>query len=274
MNNYGLKDRVIAITGGASGIGRAAALALAKDGAKIGIIDMNADAIDTVLEEIRAIGAAASGFALDVRDSAAQAHAAEQFESELGPVTGLIACAGTGRAAPAEAMTDDEFSAVMSVNVDGVFNSAREFGKRMIAAGGGSIVLIGSVDSLGGHSGRANYSASKHAVIGLTKTFAIEWGRHGVRVNSVAPGFVDTPLLRASMPSSFSENILDRTPLGRMASAEEIAKTCLMLLSESASYVTGANLSVDGGLTAGFFTKKRGGDYASNKLLSDGVYSE
>jgi 3-oxoacyl-[acyl-carrier protein] reductase len=119
---------------------------------------------------------------------------------------------------------------------------------------GGSIVVIGSTDSLGGHEQRAAYAASKHGVAGLVKSLAIDWGRAGVRVNAVAPGPVDTPLMRGiHSTESINKNFLVRIPLGRLSSAQEQAKACLFLLSEDASYISGAVLAVDGGLTAGYF---------------------
>ena len=249
MISYGLKDRTIAITGGASGIGRAAALMLARDGSNVGIIDVNGGNIDKVLAEIREHGAKASGFVADVRAAGQIRQAAERCEQERG--------------------------AVIDINLKGAFLSCREFGRRMIERGRGSIVVISSVDGLGGHPGRTSYVSSKHAVNGLAKNLALEWGRHGVRVNAIAPGFVDTPLLRASMPAKFITGVVeDRMPLGRMAAPEEIASIALMLLSDAASYVTGAVVLIDGGLTAGYFTARRGGDYSSKKLLEAGIYSE
>ncbi|WP_205826876.1 SDR family NAD(P)-dependent oxidoreductase [Mesorhizobium zhangyense] len=274
MMNYGLKDRVVCITGGASGIGRAGALALARDGAHVAIADLRHDDIDKVLAEIRAFGVKATGYALDVRDEEGTKQAVDMFEKELGPIDGLFACAGISRTAPAEALDERDFSDVIDVNLKGLFFTCREIGGRMIKRGKGSMVLIGSLDGLGGHAGRTHYVASKHAVGGVAKNLAIEWGRHGIRVNCIAPAFVDTPLLRANMPPSFIENINDRTPLGRMGMPEEMASAALMLLSDAASYITGVVLPIDGGLTSGFFTRKQGGDYASKKLLEAGVYSE
>lgn len=275
MISYGLKERVVCVTGGASGIGRAGALALARDGARVGIIDLRQADIDATVEELRALGATATGYALDVRDADATVKAAERLEADLGPVDGLFACAGISRTAPAEDLAEQDLTDVLDVNVKGLFLSCREFGKRMIGRGNGAIVVIGSIDGLGGHPGRLHYVSSKHAVSGLAKNLALEWGRYGIRVNCIAPGLVDTPLLRAGMPPNFVENVvLDRTPLGRMARPEEIASVALMLLSDASSYLTGAIVPIDGGLSAGFFTRKQGGDYSSRRLLDAGIYSE
>ena len=274
MLNFGLKDRVVCVTGGASGIGRAGALALARDGAHVAIIDLRQPDIDGILAETRGYGVRASGYALDIRDGEAIRRAADQFEHELGPVEGLFACAGISGAGPAESLEEKAFADVVDVNLIGVFLSCREFGGRMIKRCKGAIVVIGSIDGIGGHAGRVHYVSSKHAVSGLTRNLAIEWGRHGVRVNCIAPGLVDTPLLRAGMPASFIEAVYDSTPLGRMGSAEEMAGVALTLLSDVSSYVTGQVLPIDGGLSAGFFTRKQGGDYSSKKLLAAGVYED
>ncbi|MWB78190.1 SDR family oxidoreductase [Pseudooceanicola sp. 216_PA32_1] len=275
MQNYGLKDRVIAITGGASGIGRSAALAAAKDGAKVAVLDINQDNIDKTVEELKGFGVAAQGYALDVRDEAAMARTADAVEADLGPVHGLFSSAGISRTSPAETLAVADLDDVLDINVNGVFLAAREFARHMIARGAGSIVNVGSIDGLGGHPGRLHYVSSKHAVAGMTKSLALEWGRYGIRVNAIMPGFVDTPLLRANMPQKYIDRVVfDRTPLGRMAQSDEIGAVALMLMSDAASYMSGAIVPVDGGMTAGFLTRGQGGDYASKTLLSQGVYTE
>ena len=275
MNTYGLRDRVVCITGGASGIGKATARALARDGARVAILDLREDDIGAIRREVEALGARAWGHVVDVRDERGVRAAVERIERELGPIDGLIACAGISRAAPAEETELADFADILDVNLKGVFLTCREVGKTMVKRGGGAIVLIGSLDGLGGQPGRTSYVASKHGVGGLAKNFALEWGRHGVRVNCIAPSFVDTPLLRRNMPPNFIESVVnDRTPLGRMGRPEEMASVALMLLSDAASYVTGTVIPVDGGLTAGFFTRKQGGDYSSKALLEAGVYTE
>lgn len=275
MMNYGLKDKVIAITGGASGIGRSATVAAAEDGAHVAVLDINEDNIAKTVEELRGKGVKAEGYALDVRDEAAMARTADAVEADLGPVHGLFCSAGISRTSPAEKLQVNDLDDVLDINVNGVFLANREFARHMMNRGAGAIVNVGSIDGLGGHPGRMHYVSSKHAVAGMTKSLALEWGRYGIRVNAIMPGFVDTPLLRANMPQKYIDRVVfDRTPLGRMARSEEIGKVALMLMTDAASYMSGAIVPVDGGMTSGFLTRGQGGDYASKTLLDQGVYSE
>lgn len=272
--DFDLSNRVIVVTGGASGIGLAVAREAVRQGARVAIIDNSADPIDGALSELRASTPLAVAEKFDVCDEAAWAGAITRIEQALGAVDGMVACAGISRPEPAELMSQANWDAVIGVNLTGVFRSARAVARGMIARKRGAIVTISSTNGLGGHAGRANYAAAKHAVIGLTRSLAIEWGRHGVRVNAVAPGVVDTPLVRRNIPPDHVANaMLDRVPLGRFSSPAEQAMACLFLLSDAASYVNGATLAVDGGLTAGYFTRWNGGDYGSNSLLERGLYA-
>lgn len=264
---------VVIVTGGASGIGRATCLALAARGAHVGIIDLDPDAIAKVVSDIVQGGGVCVGVAADVADEAAIEAAAERLETELGSVFGLVAAAGIGAVAPAEQHSVADWERVMRVNATGMFVCATVFGRRMIARRRGSIVGIGSIDGMGGQAGRVPYSASKWAVHGLLKGLAMEWGRFNVRVNGVAPTLVDTPMLRNSLPTYFVEEIANRTPMSRIARAEDIASATIALLTDDFAYVTGAILPVDGGLTTGYLTLDHGGDFQSKRLLAEGVYS-
>lgn len=273
MLDFGLRGTVIAVTGGASGIGRATALQAARHGAHVAILDASEEAAGKAADEVRALDVKALPLVLDVRDTQAVDAAVERIENELGSVAGLVASAGVSRPNLSDRMSDEEWSLVIDVNLSGLYKTARAFGRRMLSRNAGSIVLIASVDGFGGHAGRAHYSASKHGVAGLAKSLAIEWGRFGVRVNAVAPGVVDTPLLRANIPTDHIESVMiGRVPMGRMSTGDDQAKASLFLLSDAASYVTGAVLPVDGGLTAGFFTNWNGADLGSKALLERGLY--
>jgi NAD(P)-dependent dehydrogenase (short-subunit alcohol dehydrogenase family) len=275
MMDYGLKDRVIFITGGGSGIGRAIAHEAARGGARIAVVDAVAERAQQVATELRDLGAQALGETLDVRDAAACEAVAGRVEDKLGPIAGMVACAGISPPSAADVMPDEIWTRCLDVNLTGMFRSLQAVGKRMLQRERGAIVTISSVDGLGGHAGRVHYSASKHGVIGLTRALAIEWGRRGVRVNSIAPGVVETPLLKANIPPDHLQHaMVDRNPLGRLARAEEQAGPTLFLLSDAASYVNGSVLTVDGGTSAGFFTRWHGADLGSRVLLEAGAYGE
>lgn len=254
MVDFDLHGKTVLITGGGSGIGRAVAIAAGAQGMKVAIIDTNAEMAEQSCAAVRAGGSDAGYQIVDVRNRSSLANAVNELESELGPISGAITCAGISRISLPEDMSEEEWSSVMDINVTGTFNTVQVVGRGMLERGYGSIVLVGSTDSLGGHTLRANYTASKHAVVGLAKSIAIDWGTRGVRVNTVAPGVIDTPLLRANNSQQvIDETFLRRIPQGRMSRAEEQANACLFLLSDAASYITGAVLPVDGGLTAGYF---------------------
>jgi len=273
--SFDFRGKVVLVTGAASGIGRATVEALVDAGAAVGIADIQGDEVETMAQIIKGQGGAAIGLPLDVRDATATESVVETLEAELGPIFGLVTAAGLSRPAPAEDMSEASWDLVMDTNLKGMFLSCQSAGRRMLDHGGGAIVNIGSVNSLGGFAGRSNYCSSKFGVAGLTDVLAIEWSRRGVRVNAVAPNGVDTPLVRQGIPPNFVTDVLDdRTPMGRMALPGEIASVVLFLLSDAASYVSGSMLRVDGGLCSGFYTRRQGADLASAALLRDGVYSE
>ncbi|MEO8296377.1 MAG: SDR family NAD(P)-dependent oxidoreductase [Burkholderiales bacterium] len=272
--NYGLQGRVILVTGGASGIGKAIATAAAQGGAHVAIVDAAGDRAQAVAAELRAHGIKTVAETLDVRDAAACEAVVARVEAALGPIDGLVTAAGVSQPSPAATMSAEIWSRTIDINLTGLFQTAQAVGRRMVARGRGAIVNIASVDAFNGHAGRSHYAASKHGVVGLTRSLAIEWGRLGVRVNAIAPGIVDTPLLRANIPTdSLQAGMVDRTPLGRLAKAEELAGPALFLLSDGASYVNGSTLTVDGGTTAGTFTRWNGADLQSKVLLEQGVYA-
>ena len=273
--SFDFSGHVVMVTGGASGIGLATAEALAAAGACVGVADLQSQAARDVVEAISRSGGQAMALPLDVRDAAATEAAVAELEARFGPVRGLVTAAGLSRPAPAETKDEASWDLVVDTNLKGMFLSCQAVGRRMLAHGRGAIVNISSVNALGGFAGRSNYCSAKFGVTGLTDVLAIEWGRRGIRVNAVAPNGVDTPLVRNGIPPSFVTEVLEnRTPLGRMAKPAEVASVVLFLLSDAASYVTGATLPVDGGLCAGFYTNRQGADLASAALLKAGVYQD
>jgi len=273
MIDFGLQGRVLYVTGGGSGIGRAIATLAARGGMKVAVADAIAERAQEVAASLRQEGAQALALTLDVRDGAACAAAVETIEAELGAIDAMVASAGVSTPVRAEEMADEVWLRCLDVNLTGMFRSVQPVGRGMLRRRRGAIVTISSVDGLGAHAGRSHYSASKHGVIGLTRALAIEWGRHGVRVNSVAPGVVDTPLVRQNLPADHVQHaMLDRVPMGRLSTAEEQAGPTLFLLSDAAAFVNGAILPVDGGTSTGYFTRWNGADLGSRALLEAGVY--
>lgn len=272
--DFGLVDRVIAVTGAASGIGLATSKLLARNRAKVAVLDINEEAIEKAVREIEDIGGVAKGFVIDVRSEPSVRNVVDRVEAELGPSYGLVACAGVSGAMPSADLTLEELDRVMSVNTTGVFLTCQAFGRRMVERRQGSIVAMSSIGSLGGQAGRLPYVTSKWAVNGIVKTMAVEWGRHNVRVNAIAPTFVDTPMVRTLVPRNFFNAMCDRSPMGRGALPDEIAGPITFLLSDAASIVTGVIMPVDTGMTSGFLTRKNGADLASFKLIEQGLYAD
>lgn len=272
--NFGLEGKVIAVTGAGSGIGRATAILMAAQGAKVAMVDINEAGMAETLDTIKAAGGEATVFVTDVRKEESVQAAADAVAAAYGPVYGLAACAGVSGAMTAEELTLAEIERIYSVNTQGVFLCCQAFGKQMIAQKKGAIVAISSMAGFGGQSGRMSYTMSKYAVNGIIKSLAVEWGRYGVRVNGVAPTYVDTPMIWAAIPTDFLEDMYDRNPMGRGAQAEEIANPIAFFLSEAASMVNGVVMPVDGGMMSGFHTRRNGRDLASKRMLAAGLYSD
>lgn len=268
----GLQGRTYLVTGGSQGIGYATATALARAGGSLILADIDAAGVGRAAAAIASEhGVSARGYGLDVRDGEASRAVVAAGEAEVGPIYGVVPAAGVTRNRAAESMEAAAWNDVIDINLTGTFLTCQAAAPGMLARQAGAIVTLASITSFGGQPGRLNYAASKWGVVGLTKTLAVEWGNRGIRVNGVGPNAVDTPLLRAGVPASFVDGVMcDRTPLGRVATADEIASVILFLLSDAASYVTGAVLPVDGGLTAGFLTHKSGRDYGS-KAIDDAL---
>jgi NAD(P)-dependent dehydrogenase (short-subunit alcohol dehydrogenase family) len=242
-----LAGNVVVVTGGASGIGLAAAEAAAQVGAAVLLADCNHAALEAAHAELKRFGTPVAVHQVDVADAAAVQGLVDATLSTFARVDGLVTAAGIERSAPALELTEDDFDDVLRVNLKGVFLCAQAFGRVMVDAGsGGSIVTVSSALALSGRVNAAQYTASKAAVISLTKSLSIEWGPSGVRVNSVAPGLIDTPFA-ASTPIEYREAYASRTPLGRIGTPQDVAKVIRFLLSDEAGYVTGQTIVVNGG---------------------------
>lgn len=251
-----LKDKVALITGGASGIGKAAAEAFAREGAKVVICDVNEEAGRTLVAQL---GQDAAFYKVDVADRQEVQAWVNDVIARYGRVDVLINNAGITRDGLFVKVKDGElvkqmeeaaFDLVVDINLKGVFNCAQAVAPTMIKQGSGVILNVSSVVGLYGNFGQTNYVATKAGVIGLTKVWARELGRSGIRVNAIAPGFIATEMVQ-KMPEKIMDDMKSKTPLGRLGQPEDIANTFVWLASDEAAFVHGATISVDGGLVVG-----------------------
>lgn len=238
------------MTGARAGIGAGIARALADAGARVAVTHHD----HAVAHEVAAeLGQEHAGFALDVRSTESVDAAAAAVAERLGEATVLVNSAAINKIGPAEAFTDAEWSDILDVNLTGVYRCCRAFGARMLVAERGCIVSIASI--IGPHvgmPGRAPYSASKAGIVGLTRVLGVEWAGRGVRVNALLPGPVLTPMVeRGIAQGAIVENeVTSRTPAGRWATIEDVARVAVFLCSSEAGFITGQTLVVDGGYTA------------------------
>jgi 3-oxoacyl-[acyl-carrier protein] reductase len=238
-----LDDRVALVTGGSRGIGAAVARELAAAGARVAVnYRASAGVAKEVADEIG--GIAIEG---DVADPEQVSGLVARVEEELGELDCLVNNAGVTRDGLIARMTDEDWDAVLDANLRGTFNTCRAVSRKMLRRRAGSIVNLTSVVGIHGNPGQANYAASKAGIIGLTKALGRELGTRGVRVNAVAPGYIDTELTDV-LPDDVRAAILGNTPLGRLGEPEDVARAVRFLCSDEAAFVTGAVLLVDGGL--------------------------
>jgi 3-oxoacyl-[acyl-carrier protein] reductase len=251
-----LQGKVTLITGGAAGIGKATAELFAREGAKVVIADLNEEAGQALAAQL---GPDAAFYKVNVADRQEVQAWVDDVVARYGRVDVLINNAGITRDALFVKMKDGElvkqmeesaFDLVMDINLKGVFNCAQAVAPHMIRQGGGVILNVSSVVGLYGNLGQTNYVATKAGVIGMTKVWARELGRYGIRVNAVAPGFILTEMV-LKMPEKVLEDMRAKTPIGRLGKPEDIANAFLWLASDEASFVHGATISVDGGIVIG-----------------------
>jgi 3-oxoacyl-[acyl-carrier protein] reductase len=243
-----LKNKVSIITGAAQGIGLATALKFAEEGATVIVCDMKPAGVDAALAMVRARGAQAQGYAVNVTDRAAVDAMVAAVKDHYGHIDVLVNNAGITKDARLQKMTLEQFDAVIDVNLRGVFHVSQAVLPAMVAQGSGVILNASSVVGIYGNFGQTNYAASKFGVIGFTKTWSRELGPKGIRVNAVAPGFVETPIL-ATIPDKVLQQMREQVPLHRLGKPEEIANVYAFLASDEASYVNGAVIEVSGGMT-------------------------
>lgn len=245
---FQFNNKIAIITGGADGIGKATAIKFAEAGAVSIIWDIQSDKGVVLTREIIQKGGKADFYNVNTTKISEIENAVKIIVEKYGTVDFLINNAGITRDASFKKMTSEQWQQVIDVNLTGVFNCTKVIAPIFLDKGFGKIVNASSVVGLYGNFGQTNYVATKAGIIGMTKTWAREFGRKGVNVNAVAPGFTMTEMV-AKMPENVLEGMKAKVPLGRLATPEEMANTYLFLCSEYASYINGHTLSVDGGMT-------------------------
>jgi 2,5-dichloro-2,5-cyclohexadiene-1,4-diol dehydrogenase 2 len=254
-----LKGKVALITGAASGMGAAQARLFAAEGAAVGVADINDEAGGRVVEEIRKAGGRAIFVRLNVTDAWQWEATVQAVEQEFGPVTTLCNNAGANYRVTFDEQTEEQWDTVIDTGLKGAFLGIKAVVPSMRRAGGGSIINMGSLASMRSGGSTPAYAAQKTGIVGLTMSTAGAYGKEQIRCNMVSPGHVDTPFIRANNPYSPNDwrtsidnpdnykRRLERTPLGRLQTPEDIAYAFLFLASDEASMITGTNLKVDGG---------------------------
>jgi NAD(P)-dependent dehydrogenase (short-subunit alcohol dehydrogenase family) len=238
------------VTGGASGIGRSICRQLARDGIDVAILDLNRAGAEAVVSELSAGGRRAVALEVDVADGAAIRAAFARVVDRLGPVHILVNDAGIGAFVPLLQMTEVQWDRMIGVHLKGNFNCTQAALPHMIQAEWGRIVNIASVAGLnGGGPAFSHYAAAKAGIIGFTKALSHEFARLGITANAIAPGLIDTPILKGSgMPDDAIQRAAQHIPVGRIGTPEDIAAACAYLVSDAASFITGQVISPNGGV--------------------------
>lgn len=243
-----LKDKICIITGSGKGIGQATAVKFAAEGAKVAVCDVDVRAIEDTLALIREAGGEASGYRVDVTNKEEITDMVGEVMEKYRRVDVLVNNAGIILDNQLHKMTDDQFDRVVEINLKGSYLCAKAVVDIMISQNQGVILNASSIVGIYGNFGQTNYAATKFGVIGMTKSWAKELGRKGIRSNAVCPGFISTTILE-SMPEKTIEAMKQKVPLGRLGRPEEIASVYAFLASDEASYINGAVIEVGGGVT-------------------------
>lgn len=249
--DFRLDGRIALVTGAASGIGRGIALGIAGSGAAVACLDLSGPGLDEVVAVVAAAGGRALAVPADVTDPDSLTEAVGRTEVELGQLSLAVNSAGIANAAPAEDMSLTQWQRVVDVDLTGVFLSCQAEGRAMLRHGGGAIVNIASMSGSIVNRGllQVHYNAAKAGVVHLTKSLAMEWAGRRIRVNAISPGYTATPMNTRPEVAEQVKTFEAETPLGRMATVEEIVGPAVFLLSDAAAFCTGVDLLVDGGFT-------------------------
>ena len=243
-----LAGRVALVTGGSRGIGRAIVEELARAGCRIAVVATSTEGAEGSAAAARARGVEAGGWAADVRDGARATAVVDEVLAKWGRLDLLVNNAGITRDGLLMRMADEDIESVIDVNLKGTMYWCRAVARSMTKARSGCIVNISSIVGLTGNAGQSNYAAAKAGLYGLTRSLAKELGGRGVRVNAIAPGYIQTDMT-SGLPPAVKEQSLAHIPLGRLGDGVDIARAVLFLASDAASYITGATLVVDGGMS-------------------------
>lgn len=244
---YDLTGKVAIVTGGSNGIGKATVLKLASCGVDIAIFDLDMQAAKDVQDKLRGQGTKCEIYKVNTASEAEVDAAVDKVKSTFGDIHILINNAGITRDASMKKMTSKQWQQVIDVNLTGVYNCTKAASRYMSETGWGRIISASSVVAHYGNFGQTNYVATKAGVIGMTKVWAREFGRKGITVNVIAPGFINTEMMK-TVPQEYLDSLASRTPLTRLGEVEDIANAYAFLCSDEASYITGTTLNVDGGL--------------------------
>ncbi len=242
-----LKDKVALVTGGARGIGRAISLLFAQEGADIVVADVNLEEAEKTAKDIEALGRQSLALQMDVTDYTKVEEAINKILDKFGKVDILVNNAGITKDNLLLRMSQQEWDAVLNVNLKGAFNCIKAVSKPMVKQRNGRIINIASIIGIIGNAGQANYSASKAGIIALTKTVAKELASRNITANAVAPGFIQTDMT-AKLAEEVRKKLREAIPLGRLGLPEDVARASLFLASEDSSYITGQTIVVDGGM--------------------------
>ena len=247
MTTQRFTNKTAIITGGSRGIGATTAQTFMEQGASVAIWDVDAGAGQAAVEAWTARGFSCIFQQVDTRNFEATENAAAAVAETFGGIDILINNAGITRDSSMKKMTPEQWQAVIDVNLTGVFNCTKSVFPYLVERGGGRILNASSVVALYGNFGQSNYVAAKSGLIGMTKVWAREFGPKGITVNAIAPGFINTDMIK-TIPGDYMEELLGKTPMRRLGEAQDIANAYAFLASDEASFITGVTLSVDGGL--------------------------
>ncbi|RZK79309.1 MAG: SDR family oxidoreductase [Pedobacter sp.] len=246
-----LKDKVAVVSGAGSGIGRAIAIAYATEGAKVAVADINEENAKETVKKIQNQGGEAFAIKADSSKASDNKMLVEEIVAKYGRLD--VACNNAGMGGPAKptgAYEPEEWDRVIALNLNGVFYACKYELEQMEKNGGGSIVNIASIHGQVAAPNSPAYTASKHAVVGLSKNIAVEYAQKGIRCNAVGPGYIETPLLSANMDEAALKAIAGKSPINRLGTAQEVADLVVFLSSDKSSFTTGSYIISDGGYTA------------------------